>query len=143
MCRWFVVVFGRFRRFLRGVNGMHFAAMFFMGPLAAVAIVGLREIHLVAPTPLWLIPAILVGGQMLTTTAGFWWDGSPDSRIRLHAWIGSQAVLVTAVIYATGWGPALASGWCSSVRKRWSSRVRRRSEWYWDGAWRASLLVRR
>ena len=110
MCRWFVVVFGRFRRFLRGVNGMHFAAMFFMGPLAAVAIVGLREIHLVAPTPLWLIPAILVGGQMLTTTAGFWWDGSPDSRIRLHAGIGSQAVLVTAVIYATGWGPALALG---------------------------------
>jgi diguanylate cyclase (GGDEF)-like protein/PAS domain S-box-containing protein len=89
---------------------MHFAAMFFMGPLAAVAIVGLREVHLVARTPLWLIPAILVGGQMLTTTAGFWWDGSPDSRIRLHARIGSQAVLVTAVIYATGWGPALALG---------------------------------
>ncbi len=89
---------------------MHFAAMFFMGPLAAVAIVGLREIHLVARTPLWLIPAILVGGQMLTTTAGFWWDGSPDSRVRLHARIGSQVVLVTAVIYATGWGPALALG---------------------------------
>ncbi|MGO9875805.1 MAG: putative bifunctional diguanylate cyclase/phosphodiesterase [Acidimicrobiia bacterium] len=89
---------------------MHFAAMFFMGPVAAVAILGLREVHLVARSPIWLIPVILVAGQLLTTASGFWWDGSPQSRVRLHARIGSQAALVTAVIYATGWGPALAIG---------------------------------
>src|SRR5471030_497693 len=94
----------------REANGAHFAAMFFMAPVAAVAIVGLRELHLVARSPVWLIPVILVGGQLLTTACGFWWDGSPESRVRLHARIGSQAVLVTAVIYATGWGPALAIG---------------------------------
>jgi diguanylate cyclase (GGDEF)-like protein/PAS domain S-box-containing protein len=94
----------------REANGVHFAAMFFMGPTAAVAISGLREIHLVARSPVWLIPVILVGGQLLTTACGFWWDGSPHSRVRLHARIGSQAALVTAVIYATGWGPALAIG---------------------------------
>ena len=89
---------------------MHFAAVLFMGPVAAVAILGLREIRLVARSPAWLIPVILVGGQLLTTACGFWWDGSPQSRVRLHARIGSQAALVTAVIYATGWGPALAIG---------------------------------
>jgi diguanylate cyclase (GGDEF)-like protein/PAS domain S-box-containing protein len=94
----------------RETHGAHFAAVLFMGPVAAVAILGLREIHLVARSPVWLIPVILVGGQLLTTACGFWWDGSPDSRVRLHARIGSQAALVTAVIYATGWGPALAIG---------------------------------
>src|SRR5471032_1434829 len=99
------------RRFVsREANGVHFAAMFFMGPTAAVAILGLRDIHLVARSPVWLIPVILVGGQLLTTACGFWWDESPHSRVRLHARIGSQAALVTAVIYATGWGPALAIG---------------------------------
>jgi diguanylate cyclase (GGDEF)-like protein/PAS domain S-box-containing protein len=94
----------------REAHGVHFAAVFFMGPVAAVAILGFREIHLVARSPVWLIPVILVGGQLLTTACGFWWDGSPNSRVRLHARIGSQAALVTAVIYATGWGPALAIG---------------------------------
>ncbi len=28
----------------------------------------------------------------------------------MHVWIASQAILVTATIYATGWGPALAIG---------------------------------
>ncbi len=35
---------------------------------------------------------------------------SHRSRVRLHVWIASQAILVTATIYATGWGPALAIG---------------------------------
>ena len=83
--------------------------MLCMGPLAAVAILALRELHLVARTPIWLIPLILVGGQLLTTAAGLWWDRS-RGRIQLHALIAMQMILVTAVIYATGWGPALGIG---------------------------------
>ena len=90
-------------------RGVHFAAMLFMGPLAAVAILALRALHLVARTPIWLIPAILVGGQLMTTAAGLWWDRS-HSRVRLHVLVGSQAIVATAVIYATGWGPALGIG---------------------------------
>jgi hypothetical protein len=106
-----VVVSGRLCRFVsREAHGAHFAAVLFMGPVAAVAILGLRQMHLVAPSPIWAIPLILVVGQLLTTACGFWWDRSPRSRIRLHARIGSQAALVTVVIYATGWGPALAIG---------------------------------
>jgi diguanylate cyclase (GGDEF)-like protein/PAS domain S-box-containing protein len=80
-----------------------------MAPLAAVAIVALREMHLVSRSPIWLFPVILVGGQLLTTASGFWWEQT-RSHLRLHAWIASQAVVVTATIYATGWGPALAIG---------------------------------
>jgi diguanylate cyclase (GGDEF)-like protein/PAS domain S-box-containing protein len=96
--------------FSRQYLGVHFASVLFMGPVAALAIAALRELNLVAQTPVWLIPAILVGGQLLTIACGFWWDDDPTSAVRLHARIGSQAVVVAATIYATGWGPALAIG---------------------------------
>ena len=104
------MAFDHLRRLVSGESrGTHFAEMLFMGPLAAVAILALRQIHLVARSPIWLIPILLVVGQLASTATGFWWDRSP-SPLRLHARIGSQIVLVTAVIYATGWGPALAIG---------------------------------
>ena len=90
-------------------RGTHFAEMLFMGPLAAVAIVVLRQLHLVSPTPIWFIPVILVAGQLASTATGFWWDSS-HTHFRLHARIATQIILVTTVIYATGWGPALAIG---------------------------------
>jgi diguanylate cyclase (GGDEF)-like protein/PAS domain S-box-containing protein len=100
----------KLRRLISGeTKGVHFAAVLFMGPLAAVAILVVRQLGLVARTPIWLIPVILVGGQLVTTSAGLWWDRS-HSRLRLHGLIGSQTILVTAVIYATGWGPALGIG---------------------------------
>ncbi len=101
---------GRLRRLVSGeAKGVHFAAVLFMGPLAALAILGLRELHLVARSPIWLIPLILVGGQLVTTATGLWWSRS-HGRVQLHVWVASQAILVTATIYATGWGPALAIG---------------------------------
>lgn len=104
------VTFDRLRRLMSGeTKGLHFAAMLSMGPLAAVAIAALRALHLVAPSPIWLIPVILVGGQSVATAAGIWRKRSP-SRVRLHIWIASQTILVTATIYATGWGPALGFG---------------------------------
>ena len=104
------MVFGRLRRLVsRELRSVHGAAVLVMGPLAGAAILGLREIHLVARSPIWVIPLILVGGQLLTTTTSAWWDRSP-SRVRLHARIAAQALVVTATIYATGWGPALAIG---------------------------------
>jgi diguanylate cyclase (GGDEF)-like protein/PAS domain S-box-containing protein len=97
---------------LRGLataRGLHFAEVLLMGPLALVAILALRQIHLVARSPMWLVPLILVCGQFLTNACSLWWARSP-SRFRLHARVASQAVAVTATIYATGWGPALAIG---------------------------------
>jgi diguanylate cyclase (GGDEF)-like protein/PAS domain S-box-containing protein len=104
------MLWGRLRGFVSAERrGTHFAAVLFMGPCAAAAIVVLRGFHLVARTPIWVFPAILVGGQALTTLCGFWWDRA-QTRVRLHVKIASQALVVTAAIYATGWGPALAIG---------------------------------
>jgi diguanylate cyclase (GGDEF)-like protein/PAS domain S-box-containing protein len=102
--------FRRLRAFVAAyLPGSYFFAVVAMGPLAAVAILLLREVDLAAPTPIWVIPLLLVCGQMLTTLAGAWATRAP-SRFRLHAKVVAHVAVVTAVIYATGWGPALAVG---------------------------------
>ncbi len=90
-------------------RGADFAEMLIMAPLAAVALVALQEVHFVSPSPIWLIPVLLVVGQVASTASGFWWDRA-HTRVRVHARIASQVILVTAIIYTTGWGPALAIG---------------------------------
>ncbi len=101
---------GGLRRYVSAeVLGGNFAAILFMGPIAAVAIMGLGALHLVAPTPIWLVPVILVGGQLLTAATGTLWNQA-RTRARLHLWIATQSVVVTATIYAIGWGPALSIG---------------------------------
>jgi diguanylate cyclase (GGDEF)-like protein/PAS domain S-box-containing protein len=101
---------GGLRRVIREeARGAHFAEMLIMGPLAALAILALQQLDFVSPSPFWLIPLILVVGQLASMASGFWWDRS-HTPIRLHARIAAQVILVTAVIYATGWGPALAVG---------------------------------
>jgi diguanylate cyclase (GGDEF)-like protein/PAS domain S-box-containing protein len=80
-----------------------------MGPASAVAIAGLRSLGLVSPSPFWLIPVILVVGQITTTMTDLGWTTWP-TRPWVHAKIASQAIVVTATIYATGWGPGLAVG---------------------------------
>ena len=102
--------FGGVRRLVsKEARGAHFAEMLIMAPLAAVALVALQEVHFVSPSPIWLIPVLLVVGQVASTASGFWWDRS-HTRVRVHARIASQVILVTAIIYTTGWGPALAIG---------------------------------
>ena len=93
----------------RELRRPHFLVMACMGPLAAVAIAGLQAIGLVASSPIWLIPTILIVGQTMSTLADIRWQSSP-TRVRLHARVAAQAIVVTATIYATGWGPALAVG---------------------------------
>jgi diguanylate cyclase (GGDEF)-like protein/PAS domain S-box-containing protein len=100
----------RLRRQLWGDTwGPHVATALLMPPCAAVAILALRQRQLVAPTPIWLVPAILGIGQLVTIATGFGWQRR-RTRICLHLWIASQAIVVTATIYATGWGPALGIG---------------------------------
>jgi hypothetical protein len=87
----------------------HFVAMLLMGPVAATAIVLMQQLGFAARTSLWVVPTIVVCGQACTTAADFWWERSP-TKVRMHTRIGAQALLVGAVVYAIGWGPALAVG---------------------------------
>jgi diguanylate cyclase (GGDEF)-like protein/PAS domain S-box-containing protein len=91
------------------VGGARFFATLSMGPMAGLAIVLLQPSGLVAKTPIWLMPVILFVGLFFTYSMGLWWTVA-ESRPALHARIASQAILVTAMIYATGWGPSLAVG---------------------------------
>jgi len=88
---------------------VHVVTMMFMGPLAIVAILLLRRLGLITPSPLWLVPTVLVVGQVVSTICDLWWRKSP-SRIRMHARVGSQAMTAMAMVYIIGWGPALAVG---------------------------------
>ncbi len=100
----------RLRRRLWGDTwGPQVTAVLLMAPCAAIAILVLRQLHLVAQTPIWLVPAILGIGELVTTATGIGWHRH-RTRARLHLWIASQAIVVTATIYATGWGPALGIG---------------------------------
>lgn len=78
--------------------------------LATVALVLLGEAGLLADVPLWLVPGLMILGFVLSTAVTRWW-GTCCSSVQLHFRIASQAIAVTAVIYATGWGPALAIGY--------------------------------
>ncbi len=88
---------------------VHIVTMMLMGPLAVVAILFLRRLGLVTPSPLWLVPTVLVVGQAGSTACDVWWRRSP-SRIRMHARVGSQAMTAMAMVYVIGWGPTLAVG---------------------------------
>lgn len=83
--------------------------MLCMGPVSGAAIAGLRSVGLVAPSPFWLIPVILVVGQIISTITDLAWKTWP-SRPCLHLRVASQALVVTATIYVTGWGPGLSVG---------------------------------
>jgi diguanylate cyclase (GGDEF)-like protein/PAS domain S-box-containing protein len=87
----------------------HFIAMVVMGPVAAAAIIVMQQLRVAARTPLWLVPAIVVGGQAAVSMLDIWFERSP-TRFRMHARVGSQALVTGAVIYAIGWGPGLALG---------------------------------
>jgi len=93
----------------RHVSGPRFLLLLSMGPLAAAAILALRSVGLAARTPIWLIPTVIVVGQMVTNATDLAWS-MLSSRTTLHAKVAARAIVVTAAIYATGWGPALAIG---------------------------------
>lgn len=83
--------------------------MLCMAPIATIAIMGLQRVHLVAPSPIWVIPSILLVGQTVSTVVDLRWRRTPAWGW-LQGRIAVQAVVVTLTIYATGWGPALAIG---------------------------------
>ena len=80
---------------------------------------GLRQLHLVSPSPIWLIPLILGVGQLVTTTTGVLFqspsqprpvapvDRIPDHHCHRHD-----------LCHRVGAG-AWPSAWSSSVRRHW------------------------
>ena len=66
----------------------------------------LERFHVTAKEPLWLIVSVVGVGYLCSWTAHLAYVTAP-SRRRLHVRIAVQVALATALMYLTGWGPAL------------------------------------
>ena len=74
--------------------------------LALLIVVVARRYGVVANEPLWAYGVAIMGSSIVSKPLDRWVDLEPGSW-RLHARIGLHAFTVMAVIYLTGWGPAL------------------------------------
>ena len=70
----------------------------------------LRDLNAIASTPLLVYCLLLAGGGTVSALVLRWWPGNCSTR-QLHCRVAANAAVTTAVIYATGWGPALALGY--------------------------------
>jgi diguanylate cyclase (GGDEF)-like protein/PAS domain S-box-containing protein len=77
------------------------------GPAAAVAIVWLQRADLIAPTPLWIVFALLVSTSLTNLAARIVSEKWQTTRARQHLRLAVSALTTAAVLYAAGWGPVV------------------------------------
>ena len=77
-----------------------------VGPLALGLLVVFRYFGLVARAPIWAY-LIAIGGSALASMAVEPWHSAPAGSVKLHTRLAIHVLAVTAVIYMSGWGPAL------------------------------------
>ena len=70
----------------------------------------LRDVDAIASTPVWMYCVLLVGGGAASALSLRRWPGD-CATAQLHFRVITNVAVTTAVIYATGWGPALALGY--------------------------------
>jgi hypothetical protein len=75
-------------------------------PAALAFLVVARQYGVIADVPLWLYAAVLVGPIFVSRWLDRW-TAANQSAWRLHVRVAFHAATVMAVIYVTGWGPAL------------------------------------
>jgi diguanylate cyclase (GGDEF)-like protein/PAS domain S-box-containing protein len=76
------------------------------GAVAIVIVVVLYQFELLAQVPLWGYFAA-IGGSTLTSRLVEPWRDAPIGSLRFHLKVLAHVAGVTAVIYLSGWGPAL------------------------------------
>ena len=84
-----------------------FVLAYAVNPVALAALWALRRWDLVAPVPLWVYFVVLWGTALGGTASEIWFRRRP-SRPRSTSVVLVQAAGVTATLYVTGWGPAIA-----------------------------------
>ncbi len=77
-----------------------------VGPLALGLLLVFRYFGLVARVPVWAYLAA-IGGAALASMLVEPWHSAPAGSIKLNARMAIHILAVTAVIYMSGWGPAL------------------------------------
>jgi diguanylate cyclase (GGDEF)-like protein len=77
-----------------------------VGPLALGLLFVFRYFGLITRVPFWAYLAA-IGGAALASMLVEPWHSAPAGSFKLHARMAIHVLAVTAVIYMTGWGPAL------------------------------------
>ena len=77
-----------------------------VGPLALGLLLVFRYFGLVARVPVWAYLAA-IGGAALGSMLVEPWHSAPAGSVKLNARMAIHILAVTAVIYMSGWGPAL------------------------------------
>lgn len=94
-------------------------------PILVLAIAALHDMGYLANTPLAnLIGLFLLGGSCLLASTWVLWP--LDTPTRIHARAAFMSPVCFAIIYATGWGPALVLGYAILVSIEiggWGSRA--------------------
>ena len=103
-----------------------------------VALWWLGRFHVVAKEPLWLIVGVVGIGYLCSWTAHLSYVTAP-SRRRLHVRIAVQVTLATALMYLTGWGPALTLAFVIIARDNLT--VAEGNPWPEIAAWVAAAVV--
>ena len=93
----------------KGVSARRVAsfAVYAFGPLAIAPVLWLRSEGLLAPTPMWLLAAIILSTGALNLAASMWLASKPESMPRIHARVAMSVLCTGTVVYAAGWGPVL------------------------------------
>jgi diguanylate cyclase (GGDEF)-like protein/PAS domain S-box-containing protein len=85
-----------------------------VGPVAFLLLLVLRHFGLVARAPGWAYAAAILGPQPVSGLLERWRDAPPGSW-RLQVRVAFHVAQVTAVIYLSGWGPALGMAFAFSA----------------------------
>ncbi len=85
-----------------------------VGPIALLFLLVLRHFGLVARAPGWAYAAVVVAPQPVSGLLERWRDAAPGSW-RLQVRVAFHVAQVTAVIYLSGWGPALGMAFAFSA----------------------------
>jgi diguanylate cyclase (GGDEF)-like protein/PAS domain S-box-containing protein len=85
-----------------------------VGPIALAMLLLLRHYGLVARVPIWAYVGAIVGAQVSGRLVDVWRDARPGT-VRLHLRVAVHVAAVTAVVYMSGWGPALGMAFAFSA----------------------------
>jgi diguanylate cyclase (GGDEF)-like protein len=76
------------------------------GPIALVILFVFRSYGLITRLPVWTYLVVMAGAMVFSMLVEPFFD-APAGSVRLHMRLAVHVTAVTAVIYMTGWGPAL------------------------------------
>lgn len=120
-------------------------AVYAAGPVAVLAVLWLRDLGLLAPTPMWIMAAVILGTGCCNLGMSILLARRPESTPLLHLRIAASVLCTGAVTYSAGWGSVLvisyALGSAELMRTIGARAARPNTLWNWAGIALGELAV--